>query len=52
MPMARVVRPGEKLPVDRSDAVRVIVGKATVVVEPGFDDVHLRAVVLALSELG
>jgi hypothetical protein len=51
MPMARVVRPGD-VPVDRSGAVRVVVGKATVVVEPGFDDVHLRAVVRALSELG
>ena len=45
--LARVVRPGE-LP---SDAVRIVVGKAAIVIEPGFDAVHLRAVVRALSEL-
>jgi hypothetical protein len=51
-PIARVVRAGEAPPLDRSAGVRVIVGEATVVVEPGFDEVHLRAVVRALSELG
>lgn len=50
--LARVVRPGEAPPFDRADAVRVLVGKAVIVVEPGFDDVHLRAVVRALAELG
>jgi len=49
--LARVVRPGEAPPADRGDAVRVMVGKVVVVVEPGFDDVHLRAVVRALGEL-
>jgi hypothetical protein len=28
-----------------------VVGKAAIVIEPGFDAVHLRAVVRALSEL-
>jgi hypothetical protein len=28
----------------------VMVGKASIVVEPGFDDAHLRDVVRALSE--
>jgi transposase-like protein len=50
--LARVVRPGDAPSVDRSSEVRVVVGKVTIVVEPGFDDVHLRAVVRALSELG
>jgi transposase-like protein len=50
--LAKVVRPGEAPPVDRSVEVRVVIGKVTIVVEPGFDDVHLRAVVRALSELG
>ena len=50
--LARVVRPGEAPPGDRGDAVRVMVGKVVVLVEPGFDDVHLRAVVRALGELG
>lgn len=38
--------------VQRGGDVRVVVGKATVIVKPCFDDVHLRAVVRALSELG
>jgi len=50
--LARVVRPGERASAERGGEVRVIVGKAAVIVEPGFDDVHLRAVVRALSELG
>lgn len=50
--LARVVRPGEGPAAERVGEVRVVVGKATVVVEPGFDDVHLRAVVRALRELG
>ena len=49
--IARVVRPGEAPPLDRTPGVRIIVGKVAVVVEPGFDDVHLRAVVRALGEL-
>ena len=46
-PLARVVRAGEAPP----SAVRIIVGHAAIVIEPGFDAVHLRAVVRALSEL-
>jgi transposase-like protein len=49
--LAKVVRPGDAPTVDRSPEVRVMVGKFTIVVDPGFDDVHLRAVVRALSEL-
>lgn len=49
--LARVVRPGEPRPSDADGTVRIAVGKAVVMVEPGFDDVHLRAVVRALSEL-
>jgi hypothetical protein len=30
----------------------VMMGKASIVVEPGFDGAHLRAVVRALSEVG
>lgn len=50
--LARVMRPGEASAAERVGEVRIIVGKAMVIVEPGFDDVHLRAVVRALSELG
>lgn len=50
--LARVVRPDESPGNDRGRDVRLVVGKVMVVVEPGFDDVHLRAVVRALSELG
>ena len=44
--LARVVRPGEGC----DGRVAVVVGKATVLVERGFDSDHLRAVVRALSE--
>lgn len=50
-PLARVVRPGEAPPAGRA-RLTVVVGKATVVVEPGFDASHLREVVRALSEVG
>jgi transposase-like protein len=51
--LARVVRPGETPPDDdRGGEVRLVIGKVTIVVEPGFDDAHLRAVVRALSEVG
>lgn len=50
--LARVVRPGEAPVVERAEAVRVVIGTAVIIVEPGFDDIHLRAVVRALSELG
>ncbi|MBX3234505.1 MAG: hypothetical protein KF837_44850 [Labilithrix sp.] len=51
--LARVVRPGELPPRRSAEAacVRVVVGKATVLVETGFDEDHLRAVVRALSEV-
>jgi transposase-like protein len=47
-PLARVVRPGEA----PDGRITVMVGKAAIVVEPGFQDAHLRAVVRALSEVG
>ena len=50
-PLARVVRPGEVPPIAGGSEVRLVLGKVTIAVEPGFDDVHLRAVVRALSEL-
>lgn len=46
--LARVVRPGEA-PAGR---LTVMVGMAAIVVEPGFEGAHLRAVVRALSEGG
>lgn len=46
--LALVVRPGEA----RSGRIAVVIGKATIVVESGFDDAHLRDVVRALSEVG
>jgi transposase-like protein len=48
-PLARVVRPGEEPSAPAEGRVMVIVGKATIVVERGFDDGHLRDVVRALS---
>ena len=51
-PLARVVRAGEAPPAQGAGRVTVIIGKAAIAVEPGFDDAHLRAVVRALSEVG
>lgn len=52
-PLARVVRPGDPAPATKGDArITVVVGKVTVIVEPGFDGAHLRDVVRALSEAG
>lgn len=48
--LARVVRPGEAPPV--AGRIMVIVGKASVLVEAGFDAAHLRDVVRALGEVG
>ena len=48
-PLARVVRSGEKPTSSTDGRVIVLVGKATIIVERGFDDVHLRDVVRALS---
>jgi transposase-like protein len=50
-PLAQVVRPGET-PTGAHGRVTLTVGKATIAVEPGFDEGHLRAVVRALSEVG
>lgn len=47
--LARVVRPGETPAAGADGRVMVMVGKATIIVERGFDDVHLRDVVRALS---
>jgi hypothetical protein len=49
--LAQVVRPGE-MPTEAPGRVTLTVGKATIAVEPGFDEPHLRAVVRALSEVG
>jgi transposase-like protein len=49
--LAQVVRPGET-PTGADGRVTLTVGKATIAVEPGFDEGHLRAVVRALSEVG
>lgn len=49
--LARVVRPGET-PTAQAGRITVVIGKATIVVEPGFADAHLRDVVRALSEVG
>ncbi len=51
-PLARVVRPGEAPPAQDAGRVVVMIGKASIVVEPGFDGAHLRAVVRALREVG
>ena len=48
--LARVVRPGEAPPA--GGRIMVVVGKASVVVEAGFDAAHLRDVVRALGEVG
>lgn len=50
--LARVVRPGETPSAGGAGRIMVIVGKASVVVEAGFDDAHLRDVVRALGEVG
>lgn len=49
--LARVVRPGEAVSVGRAPELRILVGKVTVVVDPGVDEGHLRAVVRALGEV-
>lgn len=50
--LARVLRPGTAAPVAGDGRVMVVLGKASILVEPGFDDAHLRAIVRALSEAG
>lgn len=50
--LARVVRPGEAPPAVSGGRIMIMMGKASIVVEPGFDDAHLRNVVRALSEVG
>jgi hypothetical protein len=49
--IARIVRPGEA-PAAQTGGITIVVGKAAIVVEPGFEDAHLRNVVRALSEVG
>jgi transposase-like protein len=49
--LAQVVRPGET-PTETHGRVTLTVGKAKIVVEAGFDEGHLRAVVRALNEVG
>lgn len=49
--LARIIRPGEA-PAHDAGRVMVVIGKASIVVEPGFDADHLCAVVRALSEVG
>ena|ERR1700744_5069388 len=51
--LARVLRPGEVAPSPKPKAagVRIVVGKAVVLVEADFDEAHLRAVVRAVSGL-
>ena len=51
-PLARVIRPGEAPPAEGGGRIMVVVGQASIVVEPGFDGAHLRDVVRALSEAG
>lgn len=48
--LARVVRHGEPPP--GGGRIMVMIGKASLVVEAGFDPAHLRDVVRALSEAG
>ena len=54
MTLARVVRAGEESPpgaeMPRAHGITVVVGGARVLVEPGFDARHLRAVVKALGD--
>lgn len=50
--LARVIRPGEAPLVHDAGRVLVMIGKASIVAEPGFDGALLRAVVRALSEVG
>lgn len=49
---ARVVRPGEAPPAKAEGRITLVVGRVSIVVEPGFDGAHLREVVRALSEAG
>lgn len=46
--IARVVRPGEA----PSARLSLVIGQVTILVEPGFDEGHLRHVVRTLSEVG
>lgn len=50
--LARVVRPGEAPSAETAGRVMLVLGPTSIVVEPGFDEAHLRAVVRALSEVG
>lgn len=50
--LARVVRVGEPPPETATGRVLIVIGKAFIVVEPGFDGGHLRDVVRALGEAG
>lgn len=50
--LARVVRPGETPSATGVGRIMVMVGRASVVVEAGFDGAHLREVVRALGEVG
>lgn len=50
--LARVVRAGGAPPAEVSGRIMVVVGKAAIVVERGFDERHLRDVVRALGEAG
>lgn len=50
--LARVVRRNEVQPLEGSGRVVVMVGKASIFVEPGFDAAHLREVVRALRDAG
>ncbi len=49
--LARVVAPGVAA-APSAGRIMVVIGKASIVVERGFDDAHLRDVVRALSEVG
>ena len=49
---ARVIRPGEAPPAKTEGRITLVVGKVSIVVEPGFDGAQLREVVRALSEVG
>ena len=54
MTLARVVRAGEESPpgaaMPGADGITVVLGAARVLVEPGFDAGHLRAVLKALGD--
>jgi transposase-like protein len=49
--LARVVRSGEAPPVP-SGPIAIVIGNATLLVEPGFEPEHLRALLRTLSEAG